>query len=57
MDAEAQFATTLIVRLKAGVALLVSAGTVFRRWTPAFLPHCLRRSTASLKSFSPQPFR
>jgi len=29
---ETQFATTLIVCLKAGVALLVSAGTVLRRW-------------------------
>ena len=29
---ETQFATTLIVCLKGGVVLLVSAGTVLRRW-------------------------
>src|SRR6266550_4548404 len=34
---ETQFATTLIVCLKAGVALLVSAGTVLRRWDPRSL--------------------
>jgi hypothetical protein len=29
---ETRFAATLIVCLKAGVALVVSAGTVLRRW-------------------------
>jgi hypothetical protein len=48
---ETQFATTLIVCLKGGVALLVSAGTALRRWHTEVFSQEIERTR---RLFAPQ---